>query len=154
MTSVHCIWSLSVFLCCVVCRGGFGLWLDADLYRGSSFSCPTFQNESLSTQVDFNVLDLEVWTVQNWRRNIWTDEPKEKPTNPSCKALWLQGVCVVLSLDLVQISSCPVTESCFGGSCAGLSLYGSWICAFKRQRGEIKSCCSGSCCTKLLPSQQ
>ncbi|XP_077950265.1 TLD domain-containing protein 2 isoform X2 [Gasterosteus aculeatus] len=45
--------------------GGFGLWLDADLYRGSSFSCPTFQNESLSTQVDFNVLDLEVWTVQN-----------------------------------------------------------------------------------------
>ncbi|XP_068592400.1 nuclear receptor coactivator 7 [Cebidichthys violaceus] len=45
--------------------GGFGLWLDADLYRGSSFSCPTFQNKSLSTQEDFSVLDLEVWTVQN-----------------------------------------------------------------------------------------
>ncbi|XP_044062535.1 nuclear receptor coactivator 7-like isoform X2 [Siniperca chuatsi] len=45
--------------------GGFGLWLDADLYHGSSFSCPTFHNESLSTQEDFIVQDLEVWTVQN-----------------------------------------------------------------------------------------
>ncbi|XP_033495731.1 TLD domain-containing protein 2 isoform X1 [Epinephelus lanceolatus] len=45
--------------------GGFGLWLDADLYRGSSFSCPTFRNASLSTQEDFIVQDLEVWTVMN-----------------------------------------------------------------------------------------
>ncbi|XP_059195152.1 nuclear receptor coactivator 7 [Centropristis striata] len=45
--------------------GGFGLWLDADLYRGASFSCPTFRNESLSTHEDFIVQDLEVWTVQN-----------------------------------------------------------------------------------------
>ncbi|XP_049440534.1 nuclear receptor coactivator 7 isoform X2 [Epinephelus fuscoguttatus] len=45
--------------------GGFGLWLDADLYRGSSFSCPTFHNASLSTQEDFIVQDLEVWTVMN-----------------------------------------------------------------------------------------
>ncbi|XP_035527551.1 nuclear receptor coactivator 7 isoform X1 [Morone saxatilis] len=45
--------------------GGFGLWLDDDLYHGSSFSCPTFHNESLSSQEDFIVQDLEVWTVQN-----------------------------------------------------------------------------------------
>ncbi|XP_041648730.1 nuclear receptor coactivator 7-like isoform X2 [Cheilinus undulatus] len=45
--------------------GGFGLWLDADLYRGASFSCPTFHNASLSSQEDFIVQDLEVWTVQN-----------------------------------------------------------------------------------------
>lgn len=45
--------------------GGFGLWLDADLYHGSSFSCPTFRNASLSTQEDFIVQDLEVWTVHN-----------------------------------------------------------------------------------------
>ncbi|XP_068452436.1 nuclear receptor coactivator 7 [Clinocottus analis] len=45
--------------------GGFGLWLNSDLYHGSSVSCPTFHNESLSTQEDFNILDLEVWTVQN-----------------------------------------------------------------------------------------
>ncbi|XP_010752651.2 nuclear receptor coactivator 7 isoform X1 [Larimichthys crocea] len=45
--------------------GGFALWLDADLYHGSSFSCPTFHNASLSTQEDFIVQDLEVWTVQN-----------------------------------------------------------------------------------------
>lgn len=49
----------------LVSRGGFGLWLDADLYHGSSFSCPTFHNASLSTQEDFIVQDLEVWTVQN-----------------------------------------------------------------------------------------
>ncbi|XP_038567918.1 nuclear receptor coactivator 7 isoform X2 [Micropterus salmoides] len=44
---------------------GFGLWLDSDLYRGSSFSCPTFHNKSLTTQEDFIVQELEVWTVQN-----------------------------------------------------------------------------------------
>lgn len=50
----------------MVSRGGFALWLDADLYHGSSFSCPTFRNASLSTQEDFIVQDLEVWTVHNW----------------------------------------------------------------------------------------
>lgn len=45
--------------------GYFGLWLDADLYRGSSFTCPTFHNAPLSTHEDFIVQELEVWTVQN-----------------------------------------------------------------------------------------
>ncbi|XP_022609338.1 nuclear receptor coactivator 7 isoform X2 [Seriola dumerili] len=45
-------------------EGGFALWLDADLYHGASFSCPTFHNAPLSTQQDFIVQDLEVWTVQ------------------------------------------------------------------------------------------
>lgn len=45
--------------------GGFGLWLDADLYHGSSFSCPTFHNAPLSTHEDFIVQELEVWTIQN-----------------------------------------------------------------------------------------
>ncbi|XP_041844509.1 nuclear receptor coactivator 7-like [Melanotaenia boesemani] len=43
---------------------GFGLWLDADLYHGASFSCPTFHNAPLSTHEDFIVHDVEVWTVQ------------------------------------------------------------------------------------------
>ncbi|XP_037533041.1 nuclear receptor coactivator 7 [Nematolebias whitei] len=45
--------------------GGFALWLDADLYHGASFSCPTFHNAPLSTDEDFIVQDVEVWTVQN-----------------------------------------------------------------------------------------
>ncbi|XP_030226731.1 nuclear receptor coactivator 7 isoform X1 [Gadus morhua] len=45
--------------------GGFGLWLDADLHRGASHSCPTFHNPPLSTQQDFLVQDLEVWTLRN-----------------------------------------------------------------------------------------
>ncbi|RVE62470.1 hypothetical protein OJAV_G00157280 [Oryzias javanicus] len=45
--------------------GGFALWLDADLYHGASFSCPTFHNATLSTHEDFIVQDAEVWTVQN-----------------------------------------------------------------------------------------
>ncbi|KAM4568351.1 TLD domain-containing protein 2-like isoform 1-T1 [Fundulus diaphanus] len=45
--------------------GGFALWLDADLYRGASFSCPTFHNAPLSTHEDFIIQDVEVWTVQN-----------------------------------------------------------------------------------------
>ncbi|XP_071240056.1 nuclear receptor coactivator 7-like isoform X2 [Salvelinus alpinus] len=44
--------------------GLFGLWLDADLYYGASFPCHTFNNQPLSTQQDFTVQDLEVWTVQ------------------------------------------------------------------------------------------
>ncbi|KAK7158380.1 hypothetical protein R3I93_009556 [Phoxinus phoxinus] len=42
--------------------GPFGLWLDADLYRGSSYSCDTFCNRPLSRHHDFTVQDLEVWT--------------------------------------------------------------------------------------------
>lgn len=45
--------------------GGFALWLDADLYHGASFPCPTFHNDPLSTHEDFIVQDVEVWTVQN-----------------------------------------------------------------------------------------
>ncbi|MGH0152583.1 UNVERIFIED_CONTAM: hypothetical protein FKN15_063572, partial [Acipenser sinensis] len=39
--------------------GYFGLWLDSDLYRGSSYPCETFSNEPLSKKMDFIVQDLE-----------------------------------------------------------------------------------------------
>ncbi|XP_058881626.1 nuclear receptor coactivator 7-like isoform X2 [Acipenser ruthenus] len=42
--------------------GYFGLWLDSDLYRGSSYPCETFSNEPLSKKEDFIVQDLEVWS--------------------------------------------------------------------------------------------
>ncbi|XP_018599371.1 nuclear receptor coactivator 7 isoform X3 [Scleropages formosus] len=42
--------------------GHFGLWLDADLYHGSSSTCSTFRNQPLSSKQDFTIQDLEVWT--------------------------------------------------------------------------------------------
>ncbi|KAK3515811.1 hypothetical protein QTP70_033849 [Hemibagrus guttatus] len=44
--------------------GPFGLWLDSDLLRGSTFSCKTFCNTPLSPQHDFRVQALEVWSFQ------------------------------------------------------------------------------------------
>ncbi|KAK1171155.1 nuclear receptor coactivator 7-like isoform X1 [Acipenser oxyrinchus oxyrinchus] len=45
-------------------RGHFGLWLDSDLYHGSSYPCETFCNEPLSKKEDFIVQDIEVWTFE------------------------------------------------------------------------------------------
>lgn len=41
--------------------GNFGLWLDEDLYHGSSHSCKTFNNETLASDEDFVVSALECW---------------------------------------------------------------------------------------------
>ncbi|XP_066558091.1 nuclear receptor coactivator 7 isoform X3 [Amia ocellicauda] len=47
------------------CGGGhFGLWMDADLYHGSSYPCHTFHNEPLSKKEDFIIQELEVWTFE------------------------------------------------------------------------------------------
>lgn len=42
-------------------EGNFGLWLDEDLYHGSTHSCKTFNNEPLTYQEDFVVCTLECW---------------------------------------------------------------------------------------------
>ncbi|XP_028252370.1 nuclear receptor coactivator 7 isoform X2 [Parambassis ranga] len=44
--------------------GQLGLWLDAELYRGTTNKCATFNNQPLSTQQDFNIHSLEVWTFE------------------------------------------------------------------------------------------
>ena len=41
--------------------GVAGLWLDSDFENGSSDTCLTFENESLSSTVDFKVDGVEVW---------------------------------------------------------------------------------------------
>ncbi|KAK2556344.1 Nuclear receptor coactivator 7 [Acropora cervicornis] len=42
--------------------GNFGLWLDEDLYHGSSHPCSTFSSSQLSSQEDFLCSGLEAWT--------------------------------------------------------------------------------------------
>lgn len=42
-------------------EGNFGLWLDGDLYHGSTHSCTTFNNEPLTHNQDFVVCTLECW---------------------------------------------------------------------------------------------
>ncbi|KAJ8009212.1 hypothetical protein DPEC_G00086550 [Dallia pectoralis] len=44
--------------------GQMGLWLDADLYHGTTSSCATFQNQPLSTQKDFTIQCVEVWAFE------------------------------------------------------------------------------------------
>lgn len=44
--------------------GQLGLWLDAELYRGTTTKCATFNNQPLSSQQDFNIHSLEVWTFE------------------------------------------------------------------------------------------
>ncbi|KAK5608135.1 hypothetical protein CRENBAI_003846 [Crenichthys baileyi] len=44
--------------------GHLGLWLDGELYRGTTTKCATFNNHPLSTQQDFNIHSLEVWTFE------------------------------------------------------------------------------------------
>ncbi|CAG09157.1 unnamed protein product, partial [Tetraodon nigroviridis] len=44
--------------------GQLGLWLDAELYRGTTTTCATFNNQPLSAQQDFNIHSVEVWTFE------------------------------------------------------------------------------------------
>ncbi|XP_068609748.1 nuclear receptor coactivator 7 [Brachionichthys hirsutus] len=44
--------------------GQLGLWLDAELYRGTTTECATFNNQPLSAQQDFNIHSLEIWTFE------------------------------------------------------------------------------------------
>lgn len=44
--------------------GHYGLWLDDNLEKGVSSSCPTFGNEPLSDEgTKFSILGVELWYV-------------------------------------------------------------------------------------------
>lgn len=42
-------------------EGSFGLWLDEDLYHGTTHPCRTFNNEPLTNHEDFVVKVIECW---------------------------------------------------------------------------------------------
>ncbi|CDQ56797.1 unnamed protein product [Oncorhynchus mykiss] len=44
--------------------GQIGLWVDADLYHGTTSSCATFHNQPLATQKDFTIHSVEVWAFE------------------------------------------------------------------------------------------
>ncbi|KAI8640797.1 TLD-domain-containing protein [Parasitella parasitica] len=41
--------------------GKFGLWLDSKFDKGYSTTCPTFDNESLALQSEFQCMEMEIW---------------------------------------------------------------------------------------------
>ena len=41
--------------------GHFGLWMDYDLYHGSSMPCETFGNECLASTEHFTIVGVEAW---------------------------------------------------------------------------------------------
>ena len=43
--------------------GHFALWLDNDLFEGSSNSCLTFASPCLASKSDFHVSALELWQI-------------------------------------------------------------------------------------------
>ncbi len=43
--------------------GHFAVWLDNDLFEGSSNPSNTFHSASLSSKPDFHVVQLELWHV-------------------------------------------------------------------------------------------
>ncbi|XP_046857870.1 oxidation resistance protein 1-like isoform X2 [Xenia sp. Carnegie-2017] len=45
-------------------KGNFGLWLDEDLYNGSSHRCKTFNNEPLTVKEEFLCCGVEIWCFQ------------------------------------------------------------------------------------------
>ncbi|CAG8822833.1 6756_t:CDS:2, partial [Gigaspora rosea] len=49
---------------CLAIGGGdgkVGLWIDADLQRGHSERCDTFDNDILSSSSEFDCIGFEVW---------------------------------------------------------------------------------------------
>ncbi|KAI8382372.1 TLDc domain-containing protein [Blakeslea trispora] len=42
-------------------EGVFGLWINSELEKGYSQTCPTFDNEMLSPHPEFECVELEVW---------------------------------------------------------------------------------------------
>jgi len=42
--------------------GTYGLWLDGDLYHGRTCPSKTFNNDLLTSNEDFIVASVEVWT--------------------------------------------------------------------------------------------
>ncbi|XP_016114490.1 nuclear receptor coactivator 7-like [Sinocyclocheilus grahami] len=46
------------------CTGHLGLWLNADLYHGTTSKCSTFNNLPLSSKQDFTIQNLEVWAFE------------------------------------------------------------------------------------------
>ncbi|KAI9096638.1 TLD-domain-containing protein [Phlyctochytrium arcticum] len=43
--------------------GGFGLWIDDELFNGHSGPCQTFRNDQLSVKPEFELVALELWSI-------------------------------------------------------------------------------------------
>ena len=48
----------------------YGLYVNSDLMNGNSYPCDTFDNVSLSHQIDFRILELELWGLDEECANM------------------------------------------------------------------------------------
>ena len=44
--------------------GGFGLYVDGAMFSGTTNYCETFLNKPLTDAVDFQVVELELWSLE------------------------------------------------------------------------------------------
>jgi len=67
-----CIYSNNEHISLGAGDGHAGLYLDANLNEGNSSPCDTFNNEILSSQKDFKIIDVELWAYTDMieRENI------------------------------------------------------------------------------------
>lgn len=43
----------------------YGLFINKDISRGSSYPCETYDNEQLSSSPDFQIYELELWAMDD-----------------------------------------------------------------------------------------
>lgn len=53
---------MRILISYLLTSGVYGLWFDGDLYHGHSQKCKTYDNDILTSNEDFVIAAIEIWT--------------------------------------------------------------------------------------------